>query len=120
VIAAGALVERSVLSPGVRVGRDAVIRESVILSDASIEANAHVEQAILEKRVKIGEGAWVGKYQESDSPVVAMIGKNSKVSSGMIIEPGAVIGPDVIDDDYPSQHVRNTDYIQTKRLPYEI
>lgn len=120
VISSGAHIERSVLSPGVRVGPGAVIRESIILTDAVIQANATVEQAIIEKRVKVGEGAHVGAFQETDKPLIPMVGKNSLVPPGMTIEPGAVIGPDVIDSDYPSQLVRKTDYIQTKRLPYEI
>jgi hypothetical protein len=38
----------------------------------------------------------------------------------MTVEPGAVIGPDVIESDYPSPTtVRRSDYIQTKRMPYE-
>jgi hypothetical protein len=41
------------------------------------------------------------------------------VMPGMVVEPGAVIGPDVIDSDYASQLVRGSDYIQTKRMPYE-
>jgi glucose-1-phosphate adenylyltransferase len=119
-IAAGARVERSVLSPGVRLGPGAVVRESVVLTDTIIEANARVEQAILEKRVRVGEGARVGVYQQLERPIIAMVGKNSHVTPGMLIEPGAVVGPDVIAEDYPSQHLHSTDYIQTKRLPYEI
>ncbi len=119
-IASGVRIEHSVLAPGVRVGPGAVIRESVVLTDAIIEANASVEHAIIEKRVHVYEGARVGVYQDVEKPTIAMVGKNSHVMPGMVIEPGAVIGPDVIDSDYPSQHVRNTDYIQTKRLPYEI
>jgi glucose-1-phosphate adenylyltransferase len=119
-IAAGARVERSVLAPGVQVGPGAVIRESLALTDAVIGANASVEHAIIDKRVQVHQGAHVGVFQDLEKPSIAMIGKNSHVPAGMLIEPGAVIGPDVIDSDYPSQHVRNTDYVQTKRLPYEI
>jgi ADP-glucose pyrophosphorylase len=97
-----------------------VIRESLALTDAVIGANASVEHAIIDKRVQVHQGAHVGVFQDLEKPSIAMIGKNSHVPAGMLIEPGAVIGPDVIDSDYPSQHVRNTDYVQTKRLPYEI
>jgi hypothetical protein len=39
----------------------------------------------------------------------------------MVVEPGAVVGTDVIESDYPdSKLVRSSDYIQTKRLSYEI
>jgi glucose-1-phosphate adenylyltransferase len=104
----------------VRVGPGAVVRESVVLTDAEIQSNAIVEHAIIEKRVLVGEGARVGAYQSVDKPVLAMVGKNSHISPDMVVDPGAMIGPDVIDSDYPSHHLSKTDYIQTKRLPYEI
>jgi glucose-1-phosphate adenylyltransferase len=120
VIPAGARVERSVLSPGVRLGPGAVVRESVILTDTVIEAEAVVEQAIIEKRVHIGERARVGTLQETPNPKIAMVGKNSHVLPAMAVEPGGLIGPDVVESDYASQtRVRSGDMIETKRMPYE-
>ena len=55
VIGAGAVIERSVLSPGVFIGPGAVIRESVILNDAYVEAGAHVERALVDKIAVIGQ-----------------------------------------------------------------
>jgi len=120
VISAGATVERSVLSAGVRIGPDAIVRESILLTDAEIEAGAQVKRAILDKHVIIRENAHVGAIQTEGEPVMTMIGKHSIVPTGMIVEPGAVIGPDVIPQDYPTAIVRGRDYIQTRRLPYEI
>lgn len=120
VISAGARIHRSVLSPGVWVGPGAVINEAMVLTDATIKAGAKIAHAIVEKRVTIGEEAKVGDFQQGDHPKIAMVGKNSQVPANLIIEPGAVIGPDVIADDYTSNILRETDYIQTKRLPYEI
>jgi glucose-1-phosphate adenylyltransferase len=119
-IAAGAVVERSVLSPGVLVREGAVIRESVVLTDCVIGKDAVVEHSILDKRVQVGEKARVGAVRAGFEPVITMLGKHAHVPAGMVVEPGAVIGPDVIEADYPSQLVRGSDYIQTKRLPYEI
>lgn len=118
-ISPGAHVERCVLSPGVRVNEGAVIRESVILTDSIIEAGSVVERSIVEKRVRVGERSRVGAIQSGSTPMIAMVGKNSLVIPDMVVEPGAIIGPDVIESDYPSRNVRGSDYIQTKRLPYE-
>ena len=47
-------VERSVLSPGVRVDPGAIVRDSVIMFDCDIRAGAVVDRAILDKEVSVG------------------------------------------------------------------
>jgi glucose-1-phosphate adenylyltransferase len=116
----GAKIVRSVLSPGVRVGAGAYINESVVLTDTTIEADARIEHSVIDKRVLVCKGALVGSYQQGETPLIAMIGKNTTIPANMVIESGAVIGPDVIESDYPNQEVRQADFIQTKRMPYEI
>lgn len=118
-IAPGAHVERSVLSPGVRIAEGAVIRESVVLTDSRVGAGAVVDHAIIEKLVQVGEQARLGVPHAGSDPLITMVGKNSLVLPGMVVEPGAVIGPDVIDTDYPSQLVSRSDFIQTKGRSYE-
>jgi len=119
-IASNARVVRSVLSPGVLVKPGAVIRESIILTESVIESDAIVERAIIDKKVHIQAGARIGGIMGADEPVLTMIGKNSFVPKGFTVEPGAVIGTDVIESDYPAQIVRADDYILTKRLAHEV
>ena len=120
VVSPGAIVERSVLSPGVRVLPGAVIRESVVLTDAVIQSGARVERAIIDKRVMIGENAVVGGIELDQEPRITMVGKKSVLPEKLIVEPGAVIATDVIPADLTSNVVRSSDYIQTKRLAYEV
>ncbi|MGB3700777.1 MAG: glucose-1-phosphate adenylyltransferase [Anaerolineales bacterium] len=120
VLSSGAIVERSVLSPGVRVLPGAVIRESVVLTDAVIQSGAKVERAIVDKHVIIGENAVIGGIDLSLEPSITMIGKNSHLPDRIKVEPGAVIATDVIPSDITSNLVRSSDYIQTKRLAYEV
>lgn len=120
VIATGARVESSVLSPGVRLQEGAIVRESILLTDTVIEAGAVVERAIIDKRVRIGQGAHVGAILPGRSLSISMIGKNSQVPPGYTIEPGAVVATDVVAEDYPSPNIREGDYLQTKRLAYEV
>jgi glucose-1-phosphate adenylyltransferase len=120
VISAGAYIERSILSPGVQVHPGAVIRESVVLTDAVIEAGAIVERTIVDKRARIGENARVGAIQIGVQPLITLLGKNSRIAPGLRIEPGAVIGPDVIPSDMSDRLVRGDEYIETKRFPYEV
>jgi len=120
IISAGALVERSVLSPGVRVMPGAVVRESILLTDSTIESGAVVERTIVDKHVRVGEKTRVGGIDRSGPLRITMIGKNSHLGSGLIIEPGAVIATDVIPSDISSEVIRGDAFIQTKRLPYEV
>jgi glucose-1-phosphate adenylyltransferase len=120
VIFPGAIVERSVLSPGVRVLPGAVIRESVVLTDAVIQPGAKVERAIIDKQVEVGENASVGAIELDLDPRITMIGKKSVLPEKLVVEAGAVIATDVIPSDLSSNLVRSSDYIQTKRLAYEV
>jgi glucose-1-phosphate adenylyltransferase len=119
-IAQGAVIEHSVLSPGVIVGPDAVIRESVILTGSVIEKHATVEHVITDKSVHIGENVRMGAINPQEELCITMIGKNSCVPPGFTVEPGAVIGTDVVDSDYSSNIVRGDEYVQTKRAAYEF
>jgi glucose-1-phosphate adenylyltransferase len=116
----GARVESSVLSPGVIIGPGAVVRESIIMTDTIIESGAVIERAIIDKRVHVGKNAHIGGG--IDDPVVrlAVVGKNSDIPAGMLVEPGAEIDTDVIASDYTSLVVKSGEMIQTKRQPYEI
>ncbi len=120
VLSPGAVVERSILSPGVRVLPGAVIRESVVLTDAVIQPGARVERAIIDKQVTVGENAVIGAIELQGEPRITMIGKNSVLPDKLIVEPGAVIATDVIPSDLSTSLVRSSDYIQTKRLAYEV
>ncbi len=115
-----ARVIRSVLSPGVLVRPGAVVRESILLTDTVIDSEAVVERTIIDKRVHVHARARVGGMLNAAEPVLTMVGKNSEVPQGYTVEPGAVIGTDVIESDYPAAVVRGDDYILTKRLAHEV
>lgn len=120
VIAAGAKVIHSVLSPGVRVEQGAVVSDSVLLTDCVIHTGAKVHNAILDKRVIVGENAQVGSPSEAKEPELVMIGKNSTLPNDIFIKPGCSIGCDVIPSDFLNSVVESGEYIQTRRLPNEI
>jgi len=53
-------VERSVLSPDVKVAKGAIVRNSVLWDGCVVEEGAIVDHVICDKRVVIGRGARVG------------------------------------------------------------
>jgi glucose-1-phosphate adenylyltransferase len=99
VIAAGARVEKSVLSPGVSVGPGAVIRSSVILTDTVIDAGARIERSVIDKIVRIGRNARVGQSPRdatglTEGPGITTVGKNAQIPAGIRIARGSVVAAD--------------------------
>lgn len=65
-VVSGGIVERSVLSPWVKVNSNALITDSVLLDGVVIGRNATVRRAILDKGVVIADGAGVGVDRQRD------------------------------------------------------
>lgn len=120
VIHSEALVERSVLGPGVIVEPGAIVREAILLTDAVIEAGAVVERAVLDKRVRVGNNARVGNIETPLEKGLPMVGKNSIIPAGYTVEPGAIIATDVQPKDYAQPIISGDTYIETRRLPNEL
>jgi glucose-1-phosphate adenylyltransferase len=111
VVAAGALVERSVLSPGVYVGPGAVVRESIILTDSYIEAGAIIERCIIDKMVVIGQGAQVGKITDMGELGITVIGKSTRIPAGFTVGRNVMLGTDLGADDL-------RDFAADKTIPH--
>jgi len=100
-------VEYSVLSPGVRVSRGAVVRNSIVLTDADVRAGAVVDRSIIDKETVIGENAQVGYGADySPNPIgdlttgITLVGKKARIKAGVKIGRNCVIGGDVIESDF--------------------
>lgn len=118
VVSEGAVVENSILSPGVYVGPNAVVRESIILTDSYIEAGAVVERCILDKIVVIGHNAHVGKIQEMGELGITCVGKNTHVPAGYSIGHSCILGTDLRLEDFaafPNKSVPNGTQIGYKK-----
>ncbi len=112
IIARGAVVERSVLSPGVYVGPKAVVRESIILTDSYIEGGAVVERAVIDKICVIGHNARVGQIVEgADDLGIVMIGKNTHLPNRIVVGRGACVGSDLRAEDFPTLEVAPDVYV---------
>ena len=77
-----------------------------------------VEHAIIDKKVRIGEKAHIGKV--CPQPAITMVGKSCRISPEVVIEQGVIIGPDVIETDFEETTVREGGYLQTKREPFDV
>lgn len=66
VVVTGGIVERSVLSPNVRVGSRSLVTDSILLDSAQVGRDCTVRKAILDKDVVIADGAGIGISRERD------------------------------------------------------
>jgi glucose-1-phosphate adenylyltransferase len=85
-------VENSVLFRRVYVERDAVVTDSILLEGTTVEAEASVDRAVLDKLVRVGAGARVGEdvgeprpnadFPEQLSRGLTLVGKRVKIPPG--------------------------------------
>ncbi|MFN8485113.1 MAG: glucose-1-phosphate adenylyltransferase [Anaerolineae bacterium] len=104
-------VERSVLSPGVRVGKGARVSDSIIFNDTVIEDGAVVDRAIIDKGVVIGAGAVVGEgpldvpnrqFPDRVNTGITLVGKSASVPAGARVGRNVIVSPDRTVDGFPS------------------
>lgn len=82
-IISGGLVERSILSPNVRINSYSYVTDSIIMNNCNVGRHARIRRAIIDKNVNIPEGYEIGfdlegdrkKFTVTESGIV-VIGKN--------------------------------------------
>jgi glucose-1-phosphate adenylyltransferase len=114
------VVESSVLSPGVRVEAGATVRDSVIMNDTVIAANARVERAIIDKGVHVGAGAEIG-YGVDNVPNrlfptrlntgLTVVGKRAHIPAGIKIGHNVIINPHVAETDFHTDFVASGEMV---------
>ncbi|MEP7379449.1 MAG: sugar phosphate nucleotidyltransferase, partial [Chloroflexota bacterium] len=121
-------VERSVLSPGVRVDPGAVVRDSIVMFDTVIRAGAVVDRAIVDKNVSIGPNAIVG-YGSDMTTVnkqepsrlntgITVVGKRAVVPAGVRIGRNVKINEGVRPADYAGKRtIASGGTVEAHRLP---
>ncbi len=107
-------VQRSILSPGVVVEEGAVVEDSILMQDIHVGAGTEIRFTIVDKNVKIGEGASIGGDKKSTPPNrdyphhlysgLTLIGKGAKIPSGCRIGQNCLVadGVDLKSDELPS------------------
>jgi glucose-1-phosphate adenylyltransferase len=94
-------VERSVLSPGVYVSPESVVRESIVMNDTWIGPGAVLDRVIVDKNVVIGRGTQLGSGDDYGTPNAAqpdrlytgitVVGKGAHIPGGIRIGRNVVI-----------------------------
>ncbi len=107
-------VEHSVLSPGVRVGPGAVVRDSIVMFDTVVEEGAILDRVIVDKNCRIGAGAVLGDGDDlrpnRDEPErlyagITLVGKLAHVPGKVRIGRNCRIDPGVTEADFGRRRV---------------
>ena len=102
-------VEHSILSPGVRVGRGAFVRDSIVMFDTVVGEGAIVDSSIVDKDCVIGPGSRVGdgddlrpnrKEPERLFAGITLVGKRAHIPANVAIGRNCRIDPSVTEADF--------------------
>lgn len=116
-------VINSVLSPGVKVEKGAIVRDSVIMNDVVIRAGAQINSCILDKEIEVGVGACLGVGDDNTpnklEPAnihtgITIVGKRARVPAGAVIGRNCRIDPATTSDDYISNEVASGETVSKK------
>ncbi len=122
-------VERSILSPGVQVAENAIIRDSIIMDDTRIGQDSIIDHSILDKEVLVEPGCHIGYgndyHANRISPNVlstglTIIGKRAVIPSGYKIGRNCIIYDNVSENDFPASEIPSGETIKPKRKPVFI
>ncbi len=113
-IARGCIIEgqvkNSILSPGVRIHRNAQISDSIIFHDTTIGSQSIIEKSIIDKSVTIGSRVLIGHGTATPNTMfpnhvytgITIIGKNATIAANVKIGKNCIINPGV--------HANRSDY----------
>jgi glucose-1-phosphate adenylyltransferase len=86
-VISGGRVQKSVLSPRVRVNSYAKVEESILMEGVDIGRHAHIRRAIIDENVKVPAGFQIGVHPEEDAKLFSITpGGITIVPSGMILD----------------------------------
>lgn len=118
-------VEHSVLSPGVVVHEGAVVRDSIIMTDAVIGPGAYLDRCIIDKHVVVGAGSALGigddyaaNWLEPSrlNTGITLVGRSARIPANVRAGRNVLIGADVKESDFESREVASGDTIDP-RIP---
>lgn len=83
-------VENSVLFPGVVIGRNSVVKDSVLMSDTVIGENVTVERTIMGEECTVEDNCVIGQPGEGPEDIT-VLGENVVATQGKVIPSGVEI-----------------------------
>ncbi len=99
----------SVIGAGVRIGKNTVVRDSIIMQDTVIGDNVVIDKAIVAENVSIGNNVELGVGEPAENKLnksvysfgLVTIGENSVIPSGVKVGKNTAIAGKTEKEDYP-------------------
>ena len=120
-ISAGCIIEgevyNSVLAPGVRVRKNAVVRDSILFHHVDVGEKSKIDLAVIDKRCNIADHAIIGDGEEKnivniDFPThlytgITLIGKDSHIPAHYTIGRNCIIDLEVQEHHFPGKKLNS-------------
>jgi len=117
-------VEKSILSPGVKVLEGALVKDSVIMSDTAIGSHSVIDHSILDKEIIVESGCHIGygddfranrRAPKSLNTGITIVGKKARIPPEVKIGRNCVIGVGAGEEDFPASEIQSGETIQVKQ-----
>ena len=101
-------VYSSVIGCGVTIGKDSVVRDSIIMNNATVKAGCQIDKAIIAENAVIEDNVKLGVGEEAENETaphiynhgIVTIGEKSYVPAGVTVGKNTVISGRTVLDDY--------------------
>jgi glucose-1-phosphate adenylyltransferase len=117
-------VENSVLSPGVRVAPNAVVKYSIIMNDTVIGRESVIDYSIMDKEVIVEPNCYIGfgddfqinrEEPKSLNTGITVVGKGARIPEGVTIGRNCAIAANAMEKDFRGAVVPSGETIKAKR-----
>jgi len=108
-------VYNSVIGRNVIIGKNAVIRDSIIMNDVAVGEGAECNKSIVAENVKIGKNAFLGDGDEAPNETnpniynasLVTIGEKTVIPDGVRIGKNCVVMGNTLPEDYPNGFIKS-------------
>lgn len=106
-------VYNSVIGCGVTIGKDTVVRDSIIMNETSIGEGCHFEKAIVAENVRIGNRVVLGAFGEAENETdphiyahgITTVGEHTEIPDDIMIGKNSMVSGKTVAADYENNQL---------------
>ncbi|MDH4317230.1 MAG: sugar phosphate nucleotidyltransferase [Desulfobulbaceae bacterium] len=107
-------VKNSILFPGVRVEKNAVVEDCVLFFNNVVKENSRLYKTVSDVNTTFGNGTRIGDRhpEESEGRDITVIGWNNSIPDGMVIGSGCTVHPNIDPSLWPIGGLKHGEVLQ--------